>query len=212
MITKNKTGKKLPRKGLQERRDRILEAALEIFAEKGYDRATIDDIAERAGVGKGTIYNRVGRKEDFLELLLQRAAKLTFDSIKLAIGKRSDPILQFKEIINGLCDTFEKDINQLMFLWTQLTVRASRESLDIKESLVAHKDIAQLFRLVEDIFNRAIKKKQLRAVDASVMTRSLLQLFDPNYYHYLRSKCNYTKGEIAQLTIDLFLNGLRPRR
>jgi AcrR family transcriptional regulator len=212
MLTKNKKVKNPPRKGLLERRDRILEAALEVFAEKGYDRTTIDDIAKRAGVGKGTIYNRVGRKEDFLELLIQRSANITFENLKSAISKRSDPILQFKEIINTICDEFENNLNHLMFLWAQLTAHASRNSLDIKESLVTHKDIARLFQLVENIFNRAIKKKQLCAFDVPVIVRALLQLFDPSYYYYLRSKCNYTKSEIAQLTINLFLNGLRPRK
>ncbi|MFA5793466.1 MAG: TetR/AcrR family transcriptional regulator [Candidatus Brocadiia bacterium] len=202
--------KKLPRKGLLERRDRILQAALEIFTEKGFDRTTIDDIADRAGVGKGTVYNRVGRKEDFLELLIQRSAKSTLSNLKSAISKRNDPILQFKEMINVLCDMFEKDIKYFMLLWTQISIQANQRRLDIKESLIIQKDIARLFQIFEDIFNRAIKKKQLRAVDVPVIARTLLQLFDPNYYYYLRSKCNYTKSEIAQLTIGLFLNGLKP--
>ena len=208
MLTKKKT----PRKGLLERRDRILEAAIEVFAEKGYDRATVDDIAERADVGKGTIYNRVGRKEDFFGLLIQRTAKIAFDNLKSAVSKKSDPILQFKEMINTTCDVFESNLNHLMFLWTHIMTRANRESLDIKETLVAHKDIARLFHLSEDIFNRAIKQKQLRPVDVPVMVRALFQFLEPSYYQYLRSKCNYTKGEIAQLTIDLFLKGLQPRK
>lgn len=39
------------------RRDAILEAALVVFAEKGYRNATLDEIAERAEFGKGTLYN-----------------------------------------------------------------------------------------------------------------------------------------------------------
>jgi hypothetical protein len=147
-----------------------------------------------------------------LELLIQRSAKIAFDTLKLAVSKRSDPILQFKEMINTICDVFENNLNHLVFLWTYITARAIRDSLDIKETLVAQKDIAQLFRLMEGIFYRAIKKKEIRAVDVPVIVRALLQLFDPSYYHYLRSKCNYTKSEIAQMTIDLFLKGLMPTK
>src|SRR5690242_7763136 len=54
-------------------RQRLLEAALAAFAEKGYRAATIDEIAERADVARATAFNHFPRKEDFLlELILKR--------------------------------------------------------------------------------------------------------------------------------------------
>lgn len=44
-------------------RDRILEASLEVFSEKGFHLATVDDIADLAGVGKGTLYRYFKNKE-----------------------------------------------------------------------------------------------------------------------------------------------------
>ncbi len=40
----------------QGTKERILDAALEVFSQKGFHTATTDEIAERAGVGKGTLY------------------------------------------------------------------------------------------------------------------------------------------------------------
>lgn len=42
----------------------ILRAAAQVFAEQGYQTATIDSIAERAGIGKGTVYQYFGSKQD----------------------------------------------------------------------------------------------------------------------------------------------------
>ncbi len=54
-------------------RQRLLEAALAAFEEKGYRAATIDEIAERADVARATAFNHFPRKEDFLlELILKR--------------------------------------------------------------------------------------------------------------------------------------------
>lgn len=51
----------------QERRRAMLEAARAVFAEKGYQNATLDEIAERAEFGKGTLYNYFeGGKEEIL--------------------------------------------------------------------------------------------------------------------------------------------------
>lgn len=51
----------------QRRRQAILEAAQAVFAEKGYENATLDEIANRAEFGKGTLYNYFeGGKEELL--------------------------------------------------------------------------------------------------------------------------------------------------
>lgn len=52
------------------RRQQILDAALEVFAEKGYPYATVDDIAERVSVARGTFYLYFGDKRAVFEALL----------------------------------------------------------------------------------------------------------------------------------------------
>ncbi len=42
-------------------RERILEAALEVFAEKGYHRASVDDIVRASGTSKGAVYRLLVR-------------------------------------------------------------------------------------------------------------------------------------------------------
>lgn len=54
-------------------RARILDAAGAVFASRGYDRATLDEIAGRAGVSKGAVYHSFRSKDDlFLALLEQQ--------------------------------------------------------------------------------------------------------------------------------------------
>ena len=58
-------------------KERILEAALEVFSQKGFHTATTDEIAERAGVGKGTLYRYFETKEKlFAELVRLRLDEL----------------------------------------------------------------------------------------------------------------------------------------
>lgn len=72
---------------VRERRSQILDAALELFSEKGYDRTTIRDICERSGVNQASLYDYVRNKEDILRRLLHRmhqpkedARAIDFDS------------------------------------------------------------------------------------------------------------------------------------
>ena len=55
----------------KQRREQILEAALEVFSARGYGNAAVPEIAARAGVAVGTIYNYFPSKKDILTALLE---------------------------------------------------------------------------------------------------------------------------------------------
>jgi AcrR family transcriptional regulator len=55
--------------------ERILDAALELCAESGVRHLTMDDVAERAGVGRMTVYRRFGSREQLEEVLAVREAR-----------------------------------------------------------------------------------------------------------------------------------------
>jgi TetR/AcrR family transcriptional regulator, cholesterol catabolism regulator len=68
------------RKKLEARRH-ILAAALELFREKGYDAATVEEIAERADVAKGTFFNHFPRKDALLEALAEDVVGELFEDL-----------------------------------------------------------------------------------------------------------------------------------
>jgi AcrR family transcriptional regulator len=78
-----------PRKRLtgEARRIALLEAALEVFAKRGYHASSIDDIAREAGVSKALIYEHFTSKQDlYAELLEQHAGEL-FSALAEAISE-----------------------------------------------------------------------------------------------------------------------------
>ena len=61
------------------RKDRIMDAALRIFAEKGFQSATITEISKAAGVSEATIYEYFGTKEDLLFAIPEKISNETFE-------------------------------------------------------------------------------------------------------------------------------------
>ncbi|SDB95664.1 DNA-binding transcriptional regulator, AcrR family [Raineyella antarctica] len=55
-------------------RERLLDAALELFAERGYSATSMDDVADRAGVSKGTVFYNFGSKQALGLAVVQQAA------------------------------------------------------------------------------------------------------------------------------------------
>ncbi len=75
----------------EEKRQLIFAAAREVIIERGFDGAKMEDIAARAGVGKGTLYNFFSSKEDlFLRLVLESFERIR-DLIDAETGPITDP-------------------------------------------------------------------------------------------------------------------------
>ena len=72
-MTARETTPRLTREERQRiTRDHLLEAARSVFAEKGFERATLDDVAARAGMTKGAVYSNFAGKGDLILALMQR--------------------------------------------------------------------------------------------------------------------------------------------
>lgn len=75
--------------GRPERADRILDTARELLLSWGYRRVTIDELARRAGIGKGTIYLHWRSREEVFHAVSAREATAMVDAIVVAV--RNDP-------------------------------------------------------------------------------------------------------------------------
>ncbi|MEE4541598.1 TetR/AcrR family transcriptional regulator [Streptomyces sp. V4-01] len=68
----------------QATRQRLYEAAVTLIAEQGFSATTVDEIAERAGVAKGTVYYNFASKNDLFEELLRHGVGLLTASLRQA--------------------------------------------------------------------------------------------------------------------------------
>ncbi|MCB0930105.1 MAG: helix-turn-helix domain-containing protein [Mycolicibacterium insubricum] len=67
--------------------DEVLDAALDVFAKIGIRRATVDEIANRAGLGRVTVYRRVGGKSEIVSAVLMRESQKLFTAVRDAAAR-----------------------------------------------------------------------------------------------------------------------------
>jgi AcrR family transcriptional regulator len=87
-------------KRVSKTRQKLVDAARVVFAEKGLDLTRIDDITERADVGKGTFYYHFGTKERLVRAMI----KSTLGELDEAIGKKCTGITDLTELLDSLID------------------------------------------------------------------------------------------------------------
>ncbi len=82
------------------RKQELLDAALELFYEKGYEKTSVNDIIEKVGVTKGAFYYYFTAKEDVLDALaLQQAENLITISQKIASEERLNALEKVNKLI-----------------------------------------------------------------------------------------------------------------
>ena len=71
------------------RRNQILDAANELFAERGYDEVTIDDVAKGAGVARGLVHHYFGGRKEVYVGLIERLGSLREEQLRRPEGRTS---------------------------------------------------------------------------------------------------------------------------
>ena len=117
----------LKEKQRQEREALILKAAEDVLMEKGYHETSIDEIAARVGIAKGTVYLHFPSKEDLVVAIFERDMQHLLQSIDSTI----DSTLTAREKIESIFDLMHGGIMTKWSHWRRkvtrwLTHRAGR--------------------------------------------------------------------------------------
>lgn len=85
-------------------REKILEAADQLFGELGFDVATTRDIAERSGVNKALIHYHFGTKDDLLEAVLDGYYAKLGEALQAALGRKRTLAGQVEDLLDAYAD------------------------------------------------------------------------------------------------------------
>lgn len=109
----------------REREARVLRAASALFARRGYERTTLQDIARRSRLAVGTIYNYFRSKPEILLALVQRDT-LAGQRAGEAVLKDppADPVAAVQELLGRASEPFARHDRNL---WRELTAAALRD-------------------------------------------------------------------------------------
>ena len=78
---------------------KIFETSMKLFAEKGYDATSIEEITATVGVAKGTLYYHFASKEEIFNFLIEEGIKLLQNSVDIKTAKHSNYIDKIKAIV-----------------------------------------------------------------------------------------------------------------
>ncbi len=147
--------------GIQERKERererrrqqIIVAAKRIFKEKGFGRATMEDIAKEAELSPGTLYLYFKNKEDLYASLSLRILQYLGIRIEHVDRDAGDALAKLDELIEAMYDVYDFDpimIINLFHLQSSETLKNLSPQLMLEINTLSKKSIASIARIFED--------------------------------------------------------------
>ena len=110
------------RVGRAEREQQILDAALAVFGERGYQTASMDQVAERVGVTKPVLYTHFGSKDGLLLACIARARAELLDVTSKAAASAGDPEEMLRRGTRAFFDYLEHNAPAWTLLYSESTV------------------------------------------------------------------------------------------
>lgn len=193
----------------EKKKKKIIQAAADIFAKKGYSGAAVSDIATQADVGKGTIYEYFDSKEDLFFAVFKWYSEKTGAAAVVSIsalgGSAAQRLEGLNESLMGLWDEIKNVFALAMEFWA-----ASSSALMRQRFQAAFKQLYHDFRsIVSALIHDGIKSGEFRedvnpeAVAAALVgtwdAMFLQAWFDPTF-DPLKISQNFLKVVIQGLT------------
>lgn len=153
---------------VKKRRSQILGAATELFGKRGYHATTVREIAERARVSTGLVYQYFGDKEDVLFLALQMVLDSYKERIPQATKGIRDPLERFRAAVHAYGRVIDANIDA--------TVLAYRETKSVgraRRNVIKQKEI-ETNALIETCVRDCIKAGLFENIDAELLTYNIV--------------------------------------
>ena len=188
-----------------ERKSQIITAAEDVFTQKGFDEARMDDIAEETGLSKGTLYNYFKSKDDLIIAILDRIFQREFK----AFEQMDLSTMTATEAINLFVDTVSKDIKimlRLMPIAYEFLALAFRNKT-VQKSLKVY--VNHYMNILVPIIQSGINSGEFKEVDAHEVAIAMGAILEGTILIWVYDKSLVVPEENIRSGIKLLLEGVQ---
>ena len=189
----------------QDKRKTILQAAIGVFAEKGFHRSRVSDIARRAGVADGTIYLYFKSKDDILITIFEEKMEQLLRDARREVDSAKDPLDKLRKFaafhMGQVQD--DKDLSSVFQVELRLSNKFMKEY--VPQRLRAYLDI--IGEIVREGQERGVIRKDANPI---VVRRAFFGALDEIAMQWtLTPHPRYQLVSTADEISDIFVRGLK---
>ena len=188
------------------KRDAILRAAIDTFAERGYFNAQVADVARAAGVAAGTVYLYFKSKDDLLISIFERSMRDGLSRGRESVANLEDPPERLRRLARGHLARLGNDRNLAVVF--QVELRQSTKFMERFSSTLLRDYLGLIREAIADGQRQGLFRADIKPTSAAKM---LFGALDEMATNWILSKRRYSLEAEADEVVDFFLNGARAR-
>ncbi|MBU8848306.1 MAG: TetR family transcriptional regulator [Desulfobacterales bacterium] len=190
-------------KNKSEKYNKILNSAGAVFAEYGFYKATISQIATQAGVADGTLYLYFKNKDDILYQFISFKTNAVFKEMHIAVKKGRNAEEKLRYLIRCHLTEFQNDRNMAIIFQSE-----ARYLRDIESQI---KDISKMYLdLLSDIIEQGqIEGSMRQDLFVGLVKRFILGAVEGVINTWVSADSRYDLVSMADPLVDLYLTGLK---
>ncbi len=197
---------------IEDKRRRIIEAAVTVFARRGLERGKIADIATEAGIGKGTIYEYFRSKEEIFAAIIEGFFQEINQAFLPVLNSRRPPVEKITRLIDYSFDFLDQfmqsdqadDWTIIMEIFTQGMRADGDPQLQEATARAVHSAIDQFIPMLEE----GIAAGLFRDVDPPYFALVLFGALDGLAMHFYLQRHHLDLERLKVATREIFLNGI----
>mgnify|MGYP000476149523 FL=1 len=181
---------------------KIFETSMKLFAEKGYEATSIEEITATVGVAKGTLYYHFSSKEEIFNFLVEEGIKLLQNSICIKTSKYKNYIDKVKAIVLIEIKIVQKYENLITILLSQFYGKETRN-----QKCQMH--IYEYIEQIEEIVKEGINKGEIKQGDPKAIASEIYGLICSTLVYKLRNQDNFDISKIYKEFERTVIEGLK---
>ncbi len=187
----------------QTKRERILRAAIDVFAQSGYFNAKVSDIAKAAGVADGTIYLYFDGKEDLLTSIFRDHIRNYLQSLERALANVNRPEDRVRVAIRHHLESLGRD--RALAIVAQVELRHSLKFM----ALLSHQEVGDYLNILRKIVEQGQAEGAFRRnLHPQLVAKAVFGILDEMVTSWVLSEKDYTPADQSEQVADFVLTGL----
>ena len=191
------------------KRKEILKATLRVIARSGIDGFRMIEIAEEAGVGKGTLYEYFPSKTDLIVGCFSDMVEDWGEYLNSRLQSISDPVERVKLTISATFEFFQEDKERVEAIFDFYAMGIPRR--DGKSALIDMGPLyGEMIKQLGDVIQAGIDSGQFRPVNAYLAASVILAAIDGLFFQIAVRVVSFDDIELREQVGDIILGGLLP--
>ena len=190
-----------PKKKRDVRRQEIINAAIDIFYEYGYHKASMRDIARRIGVTQASLYYHFRNKEEICYTIVSKTSNELLLTLRSILKHNKDPVEKLKDIIMGqtlMMKTRQKEVKILI---------EDKKFLSAELSKLIKDQEKMTFDIFKSNMEDLRRQGKVRDFDLTTATFGIFGMINW-LYHWYRPNGKLSLEELADHSINILFYGL----